>query len=130
MKAEKRSFTCIVCPNGCEISVLYGKHADGSVSVCGAEGHACPRGEAYVRQEMEDPRRTIASSVPVENGELPLTSVRITRPIPKDRIFAAMEEIKKLRVAAPVEAGTVLIPQLLGFDTELIVTKSVGERAE
>ena len=123
-----RSFTCIICPNGCEITAGYDSAEDGSVTVHSIEGQSCPRGAEYVRQELTCPRRTIASSVLVRGGELPLASVRLTAPIPKGRIADAMREIKKFAVDAPVEAGTVLAPNLLGLGTALVVTKSVGLR--
>ena len=121
----RRNFTCIVCPNGCDIAADYEVAENGAVEVRSIDGHTCPRGAEYVRQELTGPRRTIASSVLVRGGELPLASVRLTAPIPKARIFDAMCEIKKLTVDAPVEAGTVLIPNLLGLGTDLVTTKSV-----
>ena len=52
-----RSFTCIICPNGCEITAEY----EGS-AVHAVQGAACPKGDAYVRQELTDPQRNIATS--------------------------------------------------------------------
>lgn len=120
-----RKFTCIICPNGCEITADYEEGDDGIV-LKSVKGQTCKRGAEYVKQELTDPRRTIASSVLVRGGELPLTSVRLTYPIPKEKIFDTMREIKKLSVDAPVEAGTVLVENLLGLGSDLIVTKSVG----
>lgn len=115
-----REFTCIVCPNGCEIQadIEYDE-------VTAVSGAACPKGEAYVRQEILDPRRNIATSVLVKGGVLPLASVRLTKPIPKKEIFNAMKEIKKICVQAPVAAGTPLIRNILGLDSDVIVTKTV-----
>lgn len=118
-----REFTCIICPNGCEIQAELKDN-----TVVSLTGHTCPRGEDYVRQELTDPRRNIATTVLVKGGELPLASVRLTSPIPRDRIFAAMEEIRKISLEAPVEAGTVVIEKLLGFESDVIVTKSVDRR--
>ena len=123
----RRNFICIVCPNGCDIEADYEVADNGGVEVRSVEGQGCERGAAYVRQELTDPRRTIASSVPVRGGELPLASVRLTAPIPKARIFDAMREIRKLALDAPVEAGTVLVPNLLGLGTDLVLTKSVAK---
>ena len=80
-----RSFTCIICPNGCEITAEY----EGD-TVYAVQGAACPKGDAYVRQELTDPQRNIATSVLVEGGELPLASVRLSHPIPKKEIFRVM----------------------------------------
>ena len=118
-----REFTCIICPNGCEITA--GVEDNQIVSI---EGALCPKGEAYVNQELTDPRRNIATSVLVKGGELPLASVRLTNPIPKARIFDAIAEIRGVAVDAPVEAGAVVIKGILGLDRDVIVTKGVGRR--
>ena len=122
-----REYTCIICPNGCDIRVQIEEREDGSRRICSVEGAACPRGRAYVEQELTDPQRNIATSVLVKGGILPLASVRLTNPIPRDRIFDAVSEIKKYNLTAPVKAGTVVIPRLMGYDTDVIVTKSVPE---
>ena len=117
----KRLFTCIVCPNGCEIEAEY----EGS-NVLSVSGNLCPKGKTYVTQELTDPRRTIASSIRVLGGELPLASVRLTSAIPKAMIFDAMREIEKISVQAPVRIGDVVISHLLGQDCNVIVTKNVN----
>ena len=116
----KKQFTCIVCPNGCEIEAEV---ENGQViSVTG------PRGEQYVRQELTAPRRTIASSVLVKGGELPVTSVRLTRAIPKDMIFPVMDEIRKVVLTAPVKAGTIVLHNVCGLDSDVMVTKNVAAK--
>ena len=116
----KRVFTCIVCPNGCEVEAEY----EGT-KVLSVTGNLCPKGKTYVTQELTDPRRTIASSVRVLGGELPLASVRLTAAIPKDMIFRAMQEIEKITLQAPVRIGDVVLSNLLGQDCNVIVTKNV-----
>ena len=123
-----KEVTCIVCPNGCTITAKAEARGDGTYAVRSVQGASCPRGTAYVEQELTDPRRTIATSVPVKGGELPLASVRLTAPIPKGEIFAALEAMKRCVLTAPVEAGTVVISHLLGYEADVIVTKSVGEK--
>lgn len=115
-----REMTCIVCPNGCDLEIEI---EDGKV--LSVNGALCPRGKAYANQEVTDPRRNIATSVLVDGGELPLVSVRLTAPIPKARIFDAMEEIKKIRLTAPVKAGQVVIENLLDLGVSVIATKNV-----
>lgn len=121
----KRTYTCIVCPRGCEIETEYeGKN------VFSVTGNGCKRGEEYVKQELTDPRRTIASSVLVKGGVLPLASVRLNRAVPKDRIFDVMFEIKNITLEAPVYSGTVLIPDILGLGADVIATKDVAAQEE
>ena len=118
----KRTFTCIVCPNGCEMEAEY----EGT-NVLSVTGNLCPKGRDYVTQELVDPQRTIASSVRVTGGILPLASVRTNRAIPKDRIFDVMEEINKVTLAAPVRIGDVVIENVLGLNSDVIVTKHIGK---
>ncbi len=120
----KKQYTCIICPNGCEIEA----EVEGG-KICSITGQLCPRGEQYVRQELTAPKRTIASSILVENGVLPLTSVRLTAPIPKDMIFTVMDEIRKVTVQAPVQAGTIVLHKVCGLESDVMVTKTVAARA-
>ena len=116
----KRTFTCIVCQNGCEIEAEY----EGT-NVLSVTGNLCPKGKTYVTQELVDPRRTIASSVRVTGGTLPLASVRLTQPIPKDRIFDVMKVINGVELTAPVQIGQVVVRDVLGLGSDVIVTKNI-----
>lgn len=116
-----RSFTCIICPNGCEITAEY----EGDM-VYAVQGAACPKGDAYVRQELTDPQRNIATSVLVEGGELPLASVRLSHPIPKKEIFRVMEVINTVRLQAPTAVGQVALADVCGLGADVIVTKNVA----
>ncbi|WP_347559788.1 DUF1667 domain-containing protein [Clostridium sp. AM58-1XD] len=108
-------------PMGCEVTaeVMEGKEII-------TTGHTCPRGREYVIQEMTNPLRNIASSVLVKGGELPLASVRLDRPVPRDRIFDVMAEIRKQKLTAPVKAGQVVIENVLGLGSNVITTKRVA----
>lgn len=118
---NSRTFTCIVCPNGCTIETQY---EDGG-KIIAVSGNKCKKGVQYVEQELTDPRRTIATSVRISGSILPLCSVRVTNPIPKKEIFHVMEEINKLRLKAPVHIGDVLIHRVCGLDSDVIVTKNM-----
>ena len=119
-----KEYTCIMCPRGCDISAQV---EDGAIVLI--EGASCPKGTAYVNQELTDPRRNIATSVIVEEGELPLVSVKLDSPIPKNNIFEVMEEIKKLKVQAPVFVGQIVLKNVLGLDCNVIATKKVDRNA-
>lgn len=118
-----KEITCIICPNGCEIEAEV---EDGKV--VSISGNLCKKGEDYLIQELTDPRRTIASSILVTGGTLPLASVRLTKPIPKKDIMKAMEEIRKIKREAPVKAGEVVISGILGTDSDVVITKTVGRK--
>jgi len=118
----KTDLTCIVCPNGCNLVI----EQDDKGNILSVTGNRCKRGLTYAQQEMTDPRRTIATSVMVSGGNLPLCSVRITQPIPKAQIFEAVQAIHALRLTAPVKIGDVLMENLLGIpDCNVIATKNI-----
>ena len=109
-------------PNGCEVEAEY----EGG-QVLSVAGNLCPKGKTYVTQELIDPRRTIATSVRVLGGSLPLVSVRLTNAIPKARIFDVMREINRQTLTAPVRIGDVVIRNVLGLDSDVIVTKNIDK---
>lgn len=121
----KKELICITCPNGCELSVELIEEKDGGKAVLSVSGASCPKGEAYARQEIECPKRSIATSVAVKNGALPLCSVRLSCPIEQSLIFKALAQIKAITLTAPVEAGEILIHGILGTDADVITTKSI-----
>jgi CxxC motif-containing protein len=116
----KRSLVCIVCPNGCEITAEIEEGR-----ILSVENAKCKRGEEYVNREITNPMRTIASLVKIQNGELPLVSVRTTRPIPKASIPNVIAEIKKVKLTAPVHIGDMVLLNVCGCDSDVIVTKNV-----
>jgi CxxC motif-containing protein len=119
----KREFTCILCPRGCGIAVEVEDGKIGSIT-----GNYCPKGREYVTQEVTAPMRGLTTSILVEGGELPLASVRLNRMIPKERIFDAMAEIRRIKKRAPVKEGEVVLADILGLGADLIVTKTVERR--
>lgn len=117
---SSRSFTCIVCPNGCEIKAEYEEN-----KIIHIQGNKCKKGKQYVEQELIDPRRTIATSVPIEHSIIPMCSVRLTKAISKKHIFSVMEEINKITLEAPVCIGEIVIAHVCGLDSDVIVTKNM-----
>ena len=121
----KHLLTCIVCPNGCDIEVETAP--DGGI--LSIEGQTCRRGEEFAHQEILDPQRTISSSVRLTGGELPLVSVRLSRPVPRARIPEVMEAIRALTLEAPTRIGDVALGHVLGLDSDVIVTKNVAKKS-
>lgn len=118
----KKRFMCIICPNGCEIEAEFDEKG-----IQKLEGNLCEKGEEYVRKEILSPERGLTTSVRVRNGSLPLVSVKTSKPIPKERVMDAMEEVAKLKVPAPVKVGDILLEDILGTGADLVATKNVGE---
>ena len=119
MTAEEE-ITCIVCPIGCKILV----GSDGK-KIEVLDGAKCKRGIEYARHEALDPRRMLTTSVLVEGGEWPLVSVKTTRPIPKDKLFSVLKEVKMLTVKAPVKPGEIILKNIANTSIDSVATKKV-----
>ncbi len=122
-----RTLTCIVCPNGCELEVVW-ENEGGVPANITVTGNKCPRGVEYAEQELKNPMRTIASSVNLEGGVMPLVSVRVTGPIPKGKIMDVMDAIRATSVKAPVKIGDVVIADVLGLGVDVVATRNVGSK--
>jgi CxxC motif-containing protein len=113
-----KELICIVCPKGCHLKV----DEENGFAVT---GNGCPRGEEYGKKELTDPRRVITSSVRITGGIYPCCSVRTDAPIPKAKIFEAMELLKKVELHSPVHVGDVVIADVLGTGANFIVTRDM-----
>lgn len=122
MTINERKITCTICPVGCKISFkTQGKY----FSVC--EGYKCNKGIKYAKNEALDPRRMLTTLVLVRNGEWPLVSVKSTNPIPKNKIFSVLMEIRKINLSAPVTSGQIIIKNVANTNIDIIATKSIGK---
>ncbi|MCI2048937.1 MAG: DUF1667 domain-containing protein [Lachnospiraceae bacterium] len=115
--------TCIRCPIGCQITVT--QDDDGKVTEI--KGNSCPRGYEYAGSEVTNPVRTVTSTVHVEGGVLPVTSVKTKGDIPKGRIFDCMQAINAASVKAPAAIGDVVIRDVCGLGVDVIVTRAVAK---
>jgi len=113
----KKDMICIICPRGCSLEVDIN---GGDVAV---KGNACSKGEEYAKKECISPTRTLTSIVRVENRIDTMLSVKTETPIPKEKIFDAMQLIKTKTVLAPIKIGDVIIEELFG--SRLIATMDV-----
>ncbi|MEK6733436.1 MAG: DUF1667 domain-containing protein, partial [Candidatus Omnitrophota bacterium] len=106
-----KKLTCIECPKSCRLAVDVenGK-------VIKVTGNECPKGEKYAMSEVENPARILTSVILGQGLELKMIPVRTDKPMPKSRIFEAMNEIKKIKVQKPLSAGDVIIKNFLGLD--------------
>lgn len=114
-----REMTCIVCPNGCKLTV------DDSKEEIQVTGNLCKRGYAFAVTELTHPMRTICSTVRTAFPETPVVPVRVSAEIPKERIFDVMREINQVYVTERVGNGDVVIPDVLGLGVDVIVTSDV-----
>ena len=121
MVSEKK-ITCIVCPISCKIQFK----TDGTHFEL-IDGNKCKKGVDYARNEALDPRRMLTSLVSVKNGKWPLVSVKSSKPVPKNKVFSILKEIRKTKVYAPVISGQIIIKNVDNTDIDILATKSIEE---
>jgi CxxC motif-containing protein len=124
-KKEVRVITCIICPVGCRARVTIG---NGKISKI--EGLECPRGEEYVRRELEAPLRDFFTTVRIKGAVIPVLPVRSTHPIPKDKIMDYVLELANIVVDAPVQAGKIIVKNPLGLEVDIVATRDLNRAKE
>ena len=124
-KKEVRVITCIICPVGCRARVTI---ENGKISEI--EGLECPRGEEYVRRELEAPVRDFFTTVRIKGAAIPVLPVRSTQPIPKDKILDCVLELANVVADAPVEAGEIIVRNPLGLEVDIIATRDLDRVKE
>ena len=117
---NEKMITCINCPVGCRMTVRLSD--DGSF--LSADGNTCPRGATYARQECTLPERMITAVIPVQSSVIPL-SVKTSRPVPKDMIFAVMDVLSHLHLEKPIRSGQVIISDVLGTGADILATRNL-----
>ena len=117
-----KDIICITCPQGCIIKVS-GDPQKGEIASC--EGFKCKRGKVYAENEFIHPLRILTTSVKTEGCATPLVAVRTSAPIPKEMQMAAMEEVKKLTVKAPLVPGDVIVENFMGLNVNLVASGSL-----
>lgn len=118
--SEKRELICICCPRGCHLSI------DKNLNV---KGNFCPRGATYAKEEVTCPKRVVTSSVAIKHASLPLCPVKSLLPIPKEKVFMAIEELSEVTIEAPVEVGDIVLKDLSGTGVPAVATRRM-ERVE
>lgn len=115
-----QEFICTTCPMGCRIRVVCenGKLLD-------AEGQACKRGLDYVRTELTDPRRMVATTVRVHGGRWPLVPVRTAAPVPKASIRNILSLLRQIQLQAPVTLGQVILADAAGTGVDVVASRDM-----
>ncbi len=111
-----KEFVCIECPRGCHLTI------DDNLNVT---GNNCPRGKQYAINEVTDPKRMLTSTVKIIGADIDRVPVITSVEIPKGKIFDVMKEINKVVVKAPVSLHDVVIKDVCGTGSDIIITRSL-----
>ncbi len=117
----EKKIICVSCPLGCGLNVILSNGEVASVT-----GNNCPRGFAYAKTEVKDPRRVFASTVRVEGGKLPVCPIRSKTPAPKGKLKEIAKAVAELNVRAPIKIGQVLIHNVCGTDVDIVASRDLN----
>ncbi len=120
MKTETRKIICTCCPMGCHMEVTL---KDGDVE--NVVGNTCNRGKAYAVDECLHPRRTLTTTVKTAHGAM--LPVKTAQAIPKEKLFAAMDELRHVTVRTPIRIGDVVAENVAGTGIAVIAAKNITD---
>ena len=120
MEVEKKHFTCIVCPIGCEIDVELQNG-----NVVSIEGSKCEKGKEFVLQELEEAMRILTTTVPIKGAKWAMLPVRTDKPIPKRLLSRVIEQLADIELQAPVKMYHVILKNAAGTDANIVATRNM-----
>lgn len=114
---------CITCPKGCTLEVTH----EGETVLRVKPG--CKRGHDYVKRELVDPRRMVATTVRVKGGIHPLLPVATAAPFPKPRILELMKALRQVELQAPITVGCPVLRDALGTGIDILASRDMPVEA-
>ena len=81
--------------------------------------------DLLARKEVTNPTRIVTSTIAVKEGDKERVSCKTANDIPKDKIFAVMQDINHAVCKAPISIGDVLIENAAGTGVAVIATRDI-----
>jgi CxxC motif-containing protein len=119
------TFTCIKCPLGCQIELT---EEGGTIKTI--EGHTCPQGELYVKEEFSHPVRMVTTTIVVIDGVLPRLPVRSERPVPRSLVKECVSKLSGVQVKAPVRCGDIIYENILDTGVHILASRNLEKKEE
>jgi CxxC motif-containing protein len=123
MDIEKKHFTCVTCPVGCEVDVEV---QDGSI--ISMTGNKCEKVKEFVLQELKEPMRVLTTTVRIKGAEYAMLPVRTDKPIPKRLFTQAIEELASIDLQTPVHMSDVIVKDVAGSGANIVATRTMEIR--
>lgn len=110
-----KELTCIICPNGCSLSI------DNELNVT---GNLCPRGKEFAINEIKDPKRSITSTCKTVFKDIPVIAVRSDSEVKKDDVKKVIEEINKITIDKRLPIGEIIIKNVINSGANIILSSN------
>ncbi len=118
MSDEDREVLCVRCPKGCRLKLFI----DENIVVKGQE---CKLGGDYGKKEARHPEREVPTTVKIKNARWPRLPVRRKKSVPLAKIDEVMEELRGLKVEAPVKKGEVIVQNVADTSVDIIAERDM-----
>ena len=112
-----KEIICTICPNSCKLQI--------DEKTMRVTGQLCPRGEAYAKQELLDPQRTLTTSVKTIFEDRPVVSVRTSGAVSKRLIKRIMLQLKPIVIDKRLPRGSVIVENVADSGVDVITTSSL-----
>jgi len=109
---------CITCPVGCQLTVI------GSGIDMVVEGNKCDRGREFAEHEMDNPSRTLTTTVRTKFPGVPVISVRTAGEIPRSKLMEAMKELSEVMVETELNCGETVLEDVAETGVSVIITSA------
>jgi CxxC motif-containing protein len=119
------TFTCIKCPLSCQIELI-----EENGIITHIEGHTCPQGEQYAREEFTNPVRIVTTTVVITHGILPRLPVRSETPVPKCTVKECIHALNNIKVQAPVSCGDIIYENILDTGIDIIASRRLEAKED
>ena len=114
-----KHLTCIVCPLGCRVS------AELQDEEYIFSGNSCSLGADFALKELNDPKRSLTTTVRTVFPDTPVIPVRTKTEIPKHLISSVIKELAHVLIKDRIGIGTVLVSDILETGCDIIVTSNI-----
>lgn len=111
-----RELTCIICPNGCHLTI------DDNFNV---SGNLCKRGENFAINEIKDPKRSVTFSCKTIFKDVPVVAVKTDGEVRKDDVKKVIDEINKIIIDKRMKIGDVVIENVLNSGVNVVVSSNI-----
>ena len=112
---KEKELTCIMCPIGCHLTI------DQDLNV---SGNKCKRGVTYAIEEMTHPKRILTTTIKTVSLKVPRVSVKTNKPLEKELIFEALDELSKIILKKDVKIGDIIIKNICNSQSDIVATKN------
>lgn len=120
----EKTYTCIVCPMGCRVSVS--EQGDNLI----ISGYECKNGRIYATNEYTAPKRMITSTVSIDDGVLRRLPVVSNMEVPKGLIRDCLKVMNSTVAIAPVRLGDVVVRDICNSGVDIVASRDIDKQME